>query len=233
MIDTKTEKEILLDNITRIKHKVKELEDNDSVLVELKNEIEKVKVLKNSEKVPSKSEAEISGVQKVLIWGWLGVGGTLILGALAIIIGAGLGNDSGMILPLIPIPLAIFIYHSVQNVKLNKLTTEYEEKLIKYEKDIQAFEEEYQELAPKIQVKNNSLLNSIRERNILSIPIKYLTSGILEKFEEYLRNLRTDTLKECINLYELEKGQRLLNKNVKEIHQVLDQSTYEALQKVN
>jgi hypothetical protein len=64
-----------------------------------------------------------------------------------------------------------------------------------------------EDVITNIETKKTAIINSDEYKWVLFLPEKYRTSYAVECLHEYIKNMRADTLKEAINLYETEYRQ--------------------------
>lgn len=139
----------------------------------------------------------------------------VLLGGILDSIGNFLTSDSGWFVTLLVgaalyLVIPIFIYYrtlSYFNKKLMSKPSYQEQK----EMALDAFNEAKQKRDQHLQYIE---LNS-------EIPSAYRNTSVLDTFENYLRNYRAETLKECINLYEAEATQMKLQQTLQQNNEKL------------
>jgi len=99
------------------------------------------------------------------------------------------------------------------------------EKLPKLEQRYVSCLKEREEFQKNYPVEYPGLVAQIKE----VIPEDYASPSVIYKLHEYLRNQRADTLKEAINLYELEQHQQ----RVEETQKAIEEETYANGQKLD
>ncbi|MDQ8734238.1 hypothetical protein [Paenibacillus sp. LHD-38] len=93
-----------------------------------------------------------------------------------------------------------FLFKAI-GAKIVSKKTFYLEKISEVENDIYELEQQQTELAEDIM-------------NFTDVPEDYLTSDIVGRFHGYVSNRRADTLKECINLFEQERVQNNMKREL-------------------